>query len=61
MARSVGRFDPAARAAEKQASRDQDASDLATGVKSRQQLWAENTMLPARLTTVDLLSIPLPD
>jgi hypothetical protein len=35
-------FDPVARAAEKQASRDDDARALASGEKSRAQLKAEN-------------------
>lgn len=54
-------LDPQVRAAEKQASRDRDAADLASGVKTREQLWIENTMLPARFMRIDILSIPLPD
>lgn len=54
-------FDPKARAAEKQASRDRDAADLASGAKTREQLWRENTLLPARLTSFDIRSIPIPD
>lgn len=54
-------LDPEVRAAEKQASRDRDAADLASGAKTRAQLWAENTMMPARMTMVDLLSIPVPE
>jgi hypothetical protein len=38
----AGTFDPAVRAAEKQASRDADARALASGEKSRAQLKAEN-------------------
>jgi hypothetical protein len=37
------------RAAEKQASRDQDAADLASGRKSREQLWRENSFIPEEL------------
>lgn len=37
-------YDPAERAREKQASRDQDAKDLADGTKTREQLWKENSM-----------------
>lgn len=51
---------PAARAAEKQASRDQDAEDLASGVKTREQLWAENTFLPVSRTSIDFSKIPIP-
>lgn len=54
-------FDPKVRAAEKQASREKDARDLATGVKTREQLWRENTMLPAHVTTIDISKIPIPD
>lgn len=36
------RFDPRERAREKQASRDSDARDLASGAKSREQLRREN-------------------
>lgn len=32
------------RAAEKQASRDRDEADLASGRKTREQLWEENSM-----------------
>lgn len=32
------------RDAEKQASRDQDARDLESGAKTREQLWEENSM-----------------
>ncbi len=51
----------AKRAAEKQASRDQDAADLASGKKTRAQLWRENTFLPAHLTSIDIASIPIPE
>lgn len=54
-------FDSAEWAANKQASRDADARALASGVKTREQLWRENTKLPARLTSVDLLAIPIPE
>ena len=37
-------FDAAKRDAEKQASRDADARALATGTKTREQLWFENDM-----------------
>jgi hypothetical protein len=36
-------FDPKVRAAEKQASRDEDARALASGEKTREQLRAENS------------------
>jgi hypothetical protein len=35
-------YDPKQRAAEKEASRAADARALATGEKSREQLWREN-------------------
>lgn len=35
------------RAQEKQASRDDDARALASGEKSREQLWRENGVMPA--------------
>jgi len=54
-------FDPKKRAAEKQASRDKDAEDLATGRKTREQLWKENTMIPAHETSFDISKIPIPD
>ncbi len=38
-------FDPKARAAEKQASRDEDDADLASGAKSRDDLRRENGAL----------------
>jgi hypothetical protein len=38
-------LDPAVRAAEKQASRDQDEADLASGKKTREQLRIENSFL----------------
>jgi len=39
---AIGVFDPAERAREKQASRDRDAADLASGRKSAEQLNREN-------------------
>jgi hypothetical protein len=43
MARQVDlSLDPAARAAEKQRSRDEDARALASGEKSLEELWHEN-------------------
>lgn len=42
------RFDPKERAREKQASRDQDARDLASGKKTREQLCEENGLVLAR-------------
>lgn len=41
-------FDPEERAREKQASRDQDERDLASGAKTREQLRVENTFLDPR-------------
>jgi hypothetical protein len=38
-------FDPKERAREKQASRDQDERDLASGAKTREQLQRENSFL----------------
>ncbi len=38
-------YDPVKRAAEKQASRDQDEADLASGAKTREQLRRENGLL----------------
>lgn len=38
-------FDPEERAREKQASRDQDDRDLASGAKTREQLCRENSFL----------------
>ena len=38
-------YDPAERAREKQASRDQDAADLASGAKTHEHLHAENAAL----------------
>lgn len=45
-------FDPAKRAAEKQASRDADARALASGAKTREQLWLENDMFAGVVTVV---------
>ena len=38
---------------EKQASRDADAHALASGEKSREQRWRENSFIPPRSMTVD--------
>jgi hypothetical protein len=43
--RQVKRFDPAVRAAVKQASRDADIRDLASGKKSEARLHRENGLL----------------
>lgn len=43
---SVTRVYPASRVAEKQASRDQDARDLAARTKTVEELRRENTFLP---------------
>jgi len=45
-------FDPAQRAAEKQASRDADARALAAGAKSREQLCLENDMFAGAASIV---------
>jgi hypothetical protein len=45
-------FDPAKRAAEKQASRDADARALATGQKTREQLRLENDMFAGAVSIV---------
>ena len=42
--RSSDFYDPAERAREKQASRDQDEADLASGRKTREQLRLENSI-----------------
>jgi hypothetical protein len=47
-------FDPAARAAEKQASRDRDASMLESGEITREELARKNVFLPAAGTRIDL-------
>lgn len=47
------------RAAEKQASRDEDARRLAAGEVTREQLWKENTFLPADKTSIDWSKIPI--
>ncbi len=39
-------YDPEERAREKRASRDADAAALASGEKTREQLWMENSFLP---------------
>lgn len=57
----VGTLDPVERAREKQASREADARALASGQKTREQLWSENTLLPARMTSVNLRAIPIPE
>lgn len=56
----MGMLDPAERATEKRVSREADARALASGEKTRAQLWSENTLLPARMTSVNLRAIPLP-
>jgi hypothetical protein len=61
LAEDEATVNPEARAAEKQASRDQDAKDLASGVKTRDQLWEENTLLPASRTSVDVSKILIPE
>jgi hypothetical protein len=45
-------FDPAQRAAEKQASRDADARALASGAKTQEQLWLENDMFAGAVSIV---------
>lgn len=45
-------FDPAQRAVEKEASRAADARALASGDKSREQLWRENDMFAEAVTIV---------
>ncbi len=55
----VASFDPAARAAEKQASRDADAAALRAGAKTVEQLRSENSFaLPAANATIDYRAIP---
>lgn len=51
-------FDPTARAAEKQASREEDARALASGEKTRERLWKENSFLPANRTRIDFRRVP---
>ncbi len=53
----VGRFDPVARAAEKQAARDRDEQSLASGAKSREQLWRENSFIRAAGSEIDFASV----
>jgi hypothetical protein len=48
----VEAFDPAKRAAEKQASREDDARALASGAKSREQLRRENSMFSGAVSIV---------
>jgi hypothetical protein len=45
----VHSYDPDARALQKSQSRDSDARALASGEKSREQLWAENSALLVEL------------
>jgi hypothetical protein len=52
MRREAEAFDPAERAAEKQASRDDDARALASGAKSREQLRRENSMFSGAVSIV---------
>ena len=49
----IATYDPAERAREKQAARDQDAADIASGAKSREQLHAENAVLAELRVRVD--------
>lgn len=53
-------YDPAERAREKQASRDQDVADLASGKKTREQLRRENGMLYGLTLRVDFSKLGLP-
>lgn len=46
---------------DKQISRMEDERALATGEKTREQLWAENTFLPALRTTIDFSKIRVPE
>lgn len=53
-------IDPEVRAAEKQASREQDAADLASGKKTIEQLRRENTFLSAKNSVIRWdLTIPM--
>lgn len=49
------------RALDKQFSRLEDERALATGEKTREQLWKENTFLPALCTTIDFSRIRVPE
>lgn len=54
------KYDPPERAREKQASRDQDAADLASGKKTREQLRRENGMFHGLILHVDFSNVGLP-
>lgn len=53
-------FDPAERAKQKQASRDKDAEDLASGLKSTEDLRKENGKFAFPDAVVDLLGCKRP-
>jgi hypothetical protein len=57
MARESERFDPVARAREKQASREEDARALESGAKSRDQLRHENGVFAFRAVRVSLRGV----
>lgn len=51
------RYNFADRQREKQASRDQDAADLASGKKTREQLWRENSLFRFSNVEIDFGSV----
>lgn len=53
-------YDPRERAREKQRSRDQDAEDLRTGKKTREQLTKENSLFSGLILKVDFTKTGLP-
>lgn len=53
-------YDPRERAREKQRSRDQDAEDLRTGKKTREQLTKENSPFSGLVLKVDFTKTGLP-
>lgn len=53
-------YDPRERSREKQRSRDQDAEDLRTGKKTREQLIKENSPFSGLILKIDFTTIGLP-
>ena len=53
-------YEPRERAREKQRSRDQDAEDLRTGKKTREQLTKENSPFSGLILKVDFTKTGLP-
>ena len=53
-------YEPRERAREKQRSRDQDAEDLRTGKKTREELTKENSLFSGLVLKVDFTKTGLP-